>query len=239
MKYKPTVQSNGMTLLFGGVNECPVDRNSEEFPDYCQEFVHDNNLDSLTLLSQTHSADGAVVKSHNELLKVSLFQEEGDFIITNQPRAAIAVLTADCLPVIMHDPVHGAVGVAHAGWKGTVAGISRVMIQAMQELFNTKAEDLKVWLGPAAQTCCYEVQRDFVQQLSNLAHPENFLQSKDSKLFFDGSKCNVAQLEAGGVAPEQINRKNNICTICSDKFYSHRRQGAAASRQLSFVWLGE
>lgn len=237
MKYQPTIQSDELVILFGDKNSCPVDRRAEEFPDYCQQFVRDHELASLTVLNQIHSINGVVVKSHNPLLKVSLFQEDGDFLITKQRNAALAVLTADCLPVVVHDPTNNAVGVAHAGWKGTVGGIVLAMLQAMKQQFGTKSDEVKVWLGPAAQACCYKVQRSFVDNLSGLKDTEHFLQNRDGKLFFDNSACNASQLKEAGVLDANINRDFNMCTICSDQFYSHRRQGAAAFRQLSYVWL--
>ena len=224
-------------FFFGDATSCTVGHNDPEFSDYCSQFLREQKLESLTILKQVHGIDGAVVGSLNKYLRISLFAQEGDFLITQHPRTAIAVLTADCLPVVMYDPVHDVVGVAHAGWRGTVAGITRAMVVQMQRSFKTRPADLKVWLGAAARTCCYEVTRDFVTQLDHLPYQDKLLIQKNGKLFFDGVRCNTIQLDEMGVTPAHVNVGQCVCTICNELYHSYRRDHQMALRQLTVVWL--
>src|ERR1039458_2297961 len=82
---------------------------------------------------------------------------EGDGMITNLADIPLMVLVADCLPVLFYDPTHKAVGLAHAGWRGTVSHVSAKTLLAMGEAFGTKPEDVRALLGPCIGSCCYEV----------------------------------------------------------------------------------
>ncbi len=119
------------------------------------------------LQHQIHSALGQEIRPDNSSqLSLSI---DGDYLVTQEKNLDIGVLTADCLPIIFYDNESEACGIAHAGWKGTVQEIAPKIIHHMQQAFKTKVDNLQVWFGPAAQICCYEVQKDFIQ---NLPHPE-------------------------------------------------------------------
>jgi hypothetical protein len=193
------------------------------------EHSHSLEAAPLNLLKQIHSSDVLISSETSEL-----FVRQGDALITNRPGQAIGVLTADCLPIIFFDKIAMAIGVAHAGWRGSIAGIATKTVKAMGVNFGSKPEDIKVFFGPAAGPCCYEVSRDFEQnyfaQSLGRYKNETFL-ARDKKYFFDNTKFNYLQLTQAGV--KDISFDHNVCTICDHRYHSYRRSGNSAGRQLS------
>ena len=80
-----------------------------------------------------------------------------DALVTNLPQLPLILFFADCVPVIFADPVSGSIGLAHAGWRGTVAGIAASTVTKMQEAFGAKPENILAGIGPSIGQCCYEV----------------------------------------------------------------------------------
>jgi len=139
-------------------------------------------LDGIIVQRQVHGVDGMVVQAHAN--GVSIFKTEGDWLITNQPNIGIAILTADCLPIVFYEPTQQIVGVAHAGWRGSVANIGGVVIAEMQKAFGIKPEDVVVHFGPAARKCCYEVTPEFLGNLEQFDFKDLLVEKGDGKLFF-------------------------------------------------------
>src|SRR5207245_10260402 len=103
---------------------------------------------------------------------------DGDALISNMPGLLVAVKTAECVPILIVDPLNRAVAVVHAGWRGTAKKIAGRAVAEMQSKFSTRAEDLHVAIGPAIGKCCYEVGPEVAAQfceydpvLRNIAHP--------------------------------------------------------------------
>jgi hypothetical protein len=119
-------------------------------------------LNALFFLKQTHSADIFVLTDENTSRPLTLFQHTGDAIITAEKNIGIGVVTADCLPVILHDPKNHAVGIIHAGWRGLSKKIITATIKKMHDTFTTEPKELKIYLGPSAGVCCYEVKEDLL-----------------------------------------------------------------------------
>ena len=191
------------------------------------------HLDSLIFLRQMHGAQGCAVDQ--EL--VQSFAREGDFLFTKLLQTGLGVMTADCLPIIFYDKVNNVVSVAHAGWRGSVQGVAVRTVERMQQQCNTQVEDLQIFFGPSAKICCYTVAHDFPQHLENYPFAEQVLQLHQGKLFFDLPGFNRLQLEAMGIKKKAFHLDYNICTICDEKFFSYRRQGERAGRQMTVVCL--
>ena len=85
---------------------------------------------------------------------------ERDGLITNEPGVVLTVFSADCTPVLLHDPVHRAVGAVHAGWRGTAGGIAAKAVEAMTSAFGTRPEDIQAAIGPCIGPCCFETGED-------------------------------------------------------------------------------
>ncbi len=192
-------------------------------------------LENLIFLRQTHSIHGLTVG--NNAKSFSSFLHEGDFLITQERGIGIGVMTADCAPLLLYDMKNHAIGAVHAGWRGTVNQILAHALQAMHTAFKTDPEHLRVYCGPMARSCCYEVTPDFLSHLHHFSFADQLIQKRGEKLFFDSLLCNRLQLQALGVASENISLRYAHCTIENDSFFSHRRSPADSGRQMSVIAL--
>lgn len=155
---------------------------------------------------------------------------DADAFVTDQRHVAIAIRTADCVPVFLYDPINKVIAVVHAGWKGTVERITLKTIELMRAQFNCDPKNMHAVCGPAGQTCCYEVGQEFQEYF-----PHDIIK-RDGKLYADVAGANVRQLKEAGVLLDNIENKR-ICTICSLEYFSHRRQGVKAGRMISLMML--
>lgn len=189
------------------------------------------SLQSLYFLQQTHSILGYHVPTPTIQ---PAFATEGDFLITNTPAVGIGVMTADCLPIVIYDPTQHACATIHAGWKGTTNGI---ITKALQELNCINPASLHLFFGPHAKSCCYEVSTEFVV---NLPHTQAAQQSTENRYglwYFSNEIYNRVLLAEYGVNPQQIHTDYALCTMCDHQYFSHRRQGTSAGRQMTVVAL--
>lgn len=199
-----------------------------------QEFMH---LSAFTFLHQVHKADGKIIKNRQIVQDVPLFFQDGDYLITDQPTIGLGIVTADCLPIVYFDRAKKVVGVAHAGWKGSVAGIATNVVVALQKEFFSEKKDIEIFFGPAAKQCCYEVDKPFLKKIGTNVHVERALCKKNERYFFDLALYNASKLISFGFSSQQVVFDYNICTICNDNFCSYRRQAGASARQITVVSL--
>jgi YfiH family protein len=151
-------------------------------------------------------------------------------LLTDQPDIPIAILSADCPIVLLYDPDRPAIGVVHASWQGTVAHASTQLVCQMQREFGSKSKRLLAGICPSAGPCCYEVGRDVYRvACTRLTDPEPCFAVKGDKYLFDLWTANRQQLVEQGVPAEQI-EVAALCSICDDRFFSHRRDGAQTGR---------
>ena len=195
-------------------------------------IIQQCNVTNLIFLNQTHSASGLIVEDS----PITPFSIDGDYLITAQKNIGIGIMSADCLPIIFYDSKNQVIAAAHAGWKGTIAGIAPQTIHAMQEKFGTSVTDLEIFFGPSAKVCCYTVGKDFMDTIEKRLHEQIFKQESDY-FYFDLPKLNSMLLQECGVDSGQINQVYNFCTMCNHQFFSYRRSGKAAGRQMTIVWL--
>lgn len=149
---------------------------------------------------------------------------DGDGLITNEPGVPIAILVADCLPVMIFDPVHKAIGLAHAGWRGTVNHVAPKTLLTMGDEYGTKAEEVRVALGPCIGPCCYEVGADVKAEFEEVFPwgKEVLTLSGRERWKLDLPEANARQLLEIGVKAENLIRPG-LCTVENmGLFYSHR-----------------
>jgi polyphenol oxidase len=198
------------------------------------------NFDNLVFLNQVHGVEGLVLDYLGAVKGVESFKVDGDFLVANVKGVAIGVLTADCLPIVFVDEVGGVVGIAHAGWRGSVGGIAVKTLECMRDKFGVNLGDVKVFFGPCIKLCCYKVADDFEQNLGDYSFVGRVLERKPDGLYFNLVKFNVLLLQEFGVKPENIYLEYNCCTVCDktcDKnFYSYRR-GDKDGRQATVMCL--
>jgi YfiH family protein len=158
---------------------------------------------------------------------------EGDGALAREPGLLLAVETADCLPVLIVDRRRRAVAIAHAGWRGTAAGVAGVVVASLLES-GSRASDLEAALGPSIGPCCYEVGQEVGEAFG--AGGESFFRpGARGRLHLDLRAANSRQLREAGVPQAGIHLLDE-CTFCRPELYhSYRRDGAGAGRMISFV----
>ncbi len=162
---------------------------------------------------------------------------QADALVTNLPGVVLTILTADCVPLLIVDPVHRAIGAVHAGWRGTQQEIVRKTIETMGHLYGTRPADLIVGIGPAIGGCCYEVGGEVVEHF--VAYPQAIVAKNNGKYLLDTKQINVLQLEALGVPTDQI-EISPVCTACEhERFFSYRADGGTAGRFMSCIMIEE
>jgi YfiH family protein len=187
----------------------------------------------------------------------------GDGLMTHSTGLVLGILTADCLPVILVDANFPAVGIFHAGWRGTVKRIVEKGTGEMQRHFGTRPSDLKAAIGPGIHRCCYEVgpevREQFASQFTYASelfrevaesnrirdkYPLLFLSARPpghselrSNIFLDLAEANRRQLLAAGLSAENISI-SPLCTACrTDLLFSHRAEKAVTGRMMAAVGI--
>lgn len=200
-------------------------------PEQIKGHSYQHNELPLVFQHQVHGNTGRTITEENFQHHQKCLLHDSDYLITNLPRIGIGVLTADCLPIALADEKNGAIGIVHAGWRGTVGKIVINAINQMKQLYGTSISDLQIFFGPCALPCCYEVDEPFICQLPEWAH----LALKNNH--FNLALCNEFLLKENGVIPEQINKSHCKCTICNNHFCSYRKNPGNKTRQMSIIWL--
>jgi polyphenol oxidase len=211
----------------------------------------------LVTLRQIHSDIIHVVDS------VPAPQLAADGLITNAPGLLLAIQTADCLPIILVDPKHRAVGVFHAGWRGTVKRIVEKGVGEMQRCFGSRPRDLKAAIGPGIHSCCYEVGPEVRDQFESQfayagklfreveesdpvreKYPMLFLTARapghselPKKIFLDLAEANRQQLLAVGVPAKSI-ETSPLCANCrTDLLFSYRAEKTKTGRMMAVAGI--
>lgn len=185
------------------------------------------DLSRAAWVDQTHSDKVMKLDASNRPAKGGSLGE-GDGIITNETNIPIFILVADCLPVLFFDPVHKAMGLAHAGWRGTVSHIVAKTLLAMGEAYGTKPEEVRAALGPCIGSCCYEVGEDVQKEFSSVFPWSGEVLQKSSTQHWklDLAEANARQLLEIGVKEDNLIR-SGLCTVGNiQSFYSHRAEAA-------------
>lgn len=154
-----------------------------------------------------------------------------DGLVTDIPGAALVVFTADCTPILLYDPVTGAVGAAHAGWRGTVADIAGKTVAAMVSDFGARPENIRAAIGPNIGPCHFETHGDVPQALKNAFGEEmnDYIRPSGEKYYVDLKGVNKWLLHRAGVETVDV---SDLCTVCeSHRFWSHRVTGGVRGSQ--------
>ena len=215
-------------LNLAGFNEDTAENILENRRRFLKLFPNESGDWALAGCWQVHGSD---VRLINNLAEAKPAEDaRGDTIycdaIASNARGVLAgVKTADCVPILIGDPSTGAFAAVHAGWRGTLAEVAAKALQRMKAEYNTRPEDVRVAIGPAAGSCCYEVGTDVIDPFrSKFPDQELFTETREHHACIDLLKSNRAQLMSAGVAPDGINIAP-LCTMCrTDLFFSYRRE---------------
>ena len=169
-----------------------------------------NGNAALTVAGAVHGADVARVDSAPAVI------DNVDALITDRPGIGLFTTHADCFPIVLWDPIHRAAGLAHAGWRGTHAGVAVATLQAMEHDFGTKPRDVRAGIGPGICGRCYEVGPEVAENFDDAF----VTRGAGDRSLLDLAASNIAQLKEAGV--DDVH-DIAVCTKESYLFPSHRR----------------
>ncbi len=202
--------------------------------------VHNDGTQfQVVSVNQVHGIDVLILAGRVTDSEVRDAASAGNFdaIITDRPRMWLTVRTADCVPILFLGPDRGVIGVAHAGWRGTVGGIAAKVVRLMQEVFDCKLDLVQVAIGPSIGRSCYEVDEPVLGPMKR-AFPfwsKVVSDTGGGRGHLDLRGLNRLALEAAGVQPSQIFAVN-LCTACHpDLFHSYRRDGKRTRHMISGI----
>jgi YfiH family protein len=156
-----------------------------------------------------------------------------DAMVTNVPNTCLMVLLADCVPILLYDPLKEVVGVVHAGWKGTLRFIAQSTVKTIQEHFGSAPEDIVVGIGPSIGPCCYQVGQEVVSQVEEVFESTQHIvsnRSADGKGYLDLWKANLEQLLDIGIPEENIKMARTCTCHHHDVFFSYRYEKGTTGR---------
>lgn len=242
--------SAGFTSRHGGVSQFPmkslncalhVEDRLEDVLTNRQLVAEDAGFtfDAWTCADQIHS--NAVQRVNMQHKGAGMYTRDQAFqhtdaLISNESGIMLAAFFADCVPLFFVDPEHHAIGLAHAGWKGTALHIAERTIEAMFREFGSRSDQLYAAIGPSIGVCCYEVNDYVVDQLDC----ERPVQKDNGRYMLDLKEINRQFMIRAGILPARI-EISEWCTSChTDIFYSHRAEQGQTGRMTAWIgWKNE
>ena len=211
----PELASDGLVHGFSTLELGSVGLTHAKDPDAVREsrrrFAQTLGLDpaSITVAGAVHG--NTVVRVDDRAESV----EGADALISDRPGIALFATYADCYPIVLWDPEHRAIGLVHAGWRGTEAGVARAAVESMAKEFGTSPADVRAAIGPGICGRCYEVGAEVAQRFD-----PRFFQQSGERYLLDLAAANRAQLQEAGVGAIHA---LDLCTKETDYLPSHRR----------------
>lgn len=156
--------------------------------------------------------------------------QKADAVFTQNPEVTLFMRFADCVPIMLFDPITKTVGIIHAGWQGTVKKIVSVAIETIREHYQVDPANLFAGIGPSIGKCHYQVGNEVVEAVNNSfgSHADALIEFREGKSYFDLWKANEILLKTAGVSKIQV---AEICTAChTDEFFSHRAEKGSTGR---------
>ena len=264
---------HGFSTRLGGVSTLPGLKGSRGELNLAaagwdrQECVDENRR---RFLKSLNAADMCLVvqhQIHSDLIRIVDQRPSavlrGDGWITSKADLLLAIVAADCLPVLIADVRQRVVAAVHAGWRGTVQRIAQKAAGSLQLLYGSRREDLRAAIGPGIRGCCYEVGEDVAAEfesqfvyaaalLSSHRVEKSALEKKypvlldrwkgprpqtTRRILLDLVAANVRQLEDGGLSREQIYSEAPCVSCHPDRFFSHRRDSGRTGRMMGVIGI--
>jgi YfiH family protein len=206
----------------------------------------------VQLLTQVHGSHVVAIRTPQAALR-----PEADALVSNHAEVALAVRAADCVPLLIGDPITGAVAAVHAGWRGTAAGVAAAAVAALEREFGAQPASLVAAIGPSIGACCYEVGTELVDAFASAGHPRHLVDrwfvspparrgefpaspsGGMEKLRLDTWSANRDQLILAGLDEQNV----HACGLCTashiDLFPSYRVEGTVAGRIAGAIRAGD
>jgi YfiH family protein len=230
--------ANGFSTRAGGTSPMPETAlNLAGFNEDSAENILENRRRFLKLFPgewalagcwQVHGSDVRLIK---DLMDAKPAEDAHgdtiycDAIVSNAKNVLAGVKTADCVPILIGDPKTGSFAAVHAGWRGTLAEVATKALGRLVDEYETRVEDVRVAIGPAAGSCCYEVGAEVIDPFRNRFPDQDlFTATREHHACIDLFRANRTQLISAGVDPDRIHIAP-LCTMCrTDLFFSYRRE---------------
>ena len=231
--------ANGFSTRVGGASPMPEKAlNLAGFNEDTAENILENRRRFLKLFAgdwalagcwQVHGSDLRLIKNLIDAKPAEDARGDTvycDAIVSNAPGVLAGVKTADCVPILIGDPGTGSFAAVHAGWRGTLAEVATKALVRMADEYKARPRDVRVAIGPAAGSCCYEVGTDVIDPFRDRFPDQDtlFTETRNDHACIDLLQANRLQLVSAGVDPDKINIAP-LCTMCrTDLFFSYRRE---------------
>jgi YfiH family protein len=195
----------------------------------CADQVHGSTIQKV---ENRHKGKGA--KTEKDTV------QKTDGLYTKERNLFLAMFYADCVPLFFFAPEHGMIGLAHAGWRGTVKNIAGKMIGTWGTRENIKPEQIHAAIGPSIGPCCYEVDHRVISEVDSILNEGDakpYRQTDEEHFRLDLRRLNFRLLEKAGVPADHI-EQTSYCTSCNnDLFFSHRKENGKTGRFMGFMRL--
>lgn len=168
-------------------------------------------VSKLVFMEQVHGNEVVIIQSGDE-------NPTCDALLCNQKDIGLAVMAADCIPILFYDLNKSIIGVAHAGRVGTALHVGQKTVEKMVEVLGSNIENIHISMGPCIQQCCYEVGKEATSGLEKCLHVKN------GRYFLDLLSFNKESFLELGIKAEHI-EVSSICTCCNHDYFSYRREG--------------
>jgi len=191
--------------------------------------------DDLVCSTQVHGTDIRLITRDDCGMLLQDNPHKADGLISKNPGAALMVFTADCVPILLYDPVKKVAGAVHAGWRGTASNIAGIAVSKICYTFGSSPADIKAAIGPCISKCCFETHNDVADALQNALGQiaNNCISQSAGKFMIDLKETNRIFLERAGVTDITI---SDECTSCSpDKYWSHRKTKGKRGSQAAII----
>ena len=158
-----------------------------------------------------------------------------DAVVTGNTQVLIGVLVADCVPILVYEPVRKVAGAVHAGWRGTAQQILKNAIAVMRDKFDCLPQDISVAIGPSIRQCSYEVGKEVKEEVERATGEGSYYRKEGEKFFIDIASANKIQALSMNVPEENIWQSRDCTFSNPEKYHSYRYSGDCAGRQGGFI----
>jgi YfiH family protein len=211
----------------------------ENYRRFCAAIGAD--ADHVVMSNQVHST---VIRTAGPGdVKADLCEPEGyecDGLVTDVPGLALTIFSADCIPVLLYDPVKRVIAAVHAGWRGTAGDIAGKAVEKMRGDYGCETRNILAAIGPGIGPCCFETHGDVPQAMTAALGQEAdayITPLESGKFQVDLKKINAALLRRSGVVPDHIELSGD-CTACHpEKYWSHRVTQGKRGNQGAMIQL--
>jgi polyphenol oxidase len=210
-----------------------------------QDFASENRRRAFACVGRAPESAPDIFQVHSNRVLTAFHREEkstlpeADGWVTNSPAFTLFLRFADCVPLLLYDPAHQVIGIAHAGWKGTISQIAARAVEALSQQYGSRPADLLAGIGPSIGPDHYTVGDEVVRAArSTFGEAAEAMLLRDSnRIRFNLWAANEFTLRSAGV--EQIETAN-ICTAChTEDWFSHRAEHGQTGRFGAMIWLKE